>query len=64
MTLGLLKSCDCLEGALLLTGVKAIKHLSTSPKLLDVLQNSDAVAFLVRLLREHLDKLSGNVSLL
>lgn len=42
-----------LEPQLLVTALKAIKHLSTSPELIDVLQNSNAIEVLVRLLGQN-----------
>ncbi|GFZ45328.1 non-specific serine/threonine protein kinase [Saitozyma sp. JCM 24511] len=46
----LLKACDLLPRKLLVTAIKAIKHLSTSPQLIEVLQNSNAMEILVALL--------------
>ncbi|WVQ96827.1 hypothetical protein IAU59_003934 [Kwoniella sp. CBS 9459] len=46
----LLKACDLLPRKLLVTAIKAIKHLSTSPQLIEILQNSNAMEILVGLL--------------
>ncbi|WVR06241.1 hypothetical protein IAU60_003271 [Kwoniella sp. DSM 27419] len=46
----LLKACDLLPRKLLVTAIKAIKHLSTSPQLIEILQNSNAMQILVDLL--------------
>ncbi|ODN75633.1 STE/STE11/CDC15 protein kinase [Cryptococcus wingfieldii CBS 7118] len=46
----LLKACGLLPRKLLITAIKAIKHLSTSPQLIEVLQNSNAMDILVELL--------------
>ncbi|WVO23738.1 uncharacterized protein IAS62_005094 [Cryptococcus decagattii] len=46
----LLKACDLLPRKLLVTAIKSIKHLSTSPQLIEVLQNSNAMEILVDLL--------------
>ncbi|OXG28291.1 STE-group protein kinase [Cryptococcus neoformans Ze90-1] len=46
----LLKACDLLPRKLLVTAIKAIKHLSTSPQLIEVLQNSNAMEILVDIL--------------
>ncbi|WWD18350.1 hypothetical protein CI109_102800 [Kwoniella shandongensis] len=46
----LLKACEVLPRKLLVTAIKAIKHLSTSPQLIEVLQNSNAMEILVGLL--------------
>ncbi|KAK8858460.1 hypothetical protein IAR55_002687 [Kwoniella newhampshirensis] len=46
----LLKACEVLPRKLLVTAIKAIKHLSTSPQLIEVLQNSNAMEILVDLL--------------
>ncbi|KAK4686255.1 hypothetical protein P7C73_g3874, partial [Tremellales sp. Uapishka_1] len=50
----LLKACDSLPKKLLGTAIKAIKHLSTSPQLIDVLQNSNAMEVLVLLLGKNI----------
>jgi hypothetical protein len=64
LTPGLLKACDLLEPQLLVTALKAIKHLSTSPDLIDVLQNSNAMEVLVRLLGQNIKGPYSNVSTL
>ncbi|WVQ72942.1 hypothetical protein IAR50_002504 [Cryptococcus sp. DSM 104548] len=46
----LLKACGLLPRKLLIIAIKAIKHLSTSPQLIEVLQNSNAMEILVELL--------------
>lgn len=50
----LLKACDLLPRKLLVTAIKAIKHLSTSPQLIEVLQNSNAMEILVDLLGKNI----------
>ena len=45
-----------------MVAVKAIKHLSTSPQLIEVLQNSNALEVLVGLLGRTMKGLHGNVS--
>lgn len=59
---GMLKACDLLPRKLLVTAIKAIKHLSTSPQLIEVLQNSNATEILVRLLAETARGAHCNVS--
>jgi hypothetical protein len=59
---GLLRACSSLSSPWLATTVKAVKHLSTSPPLLDVLQNADAIAVLVKVLDENLARSGTNVS--
>nr|ODO01011.1 STE/STE11/CDC15 protein kinase [Cryptococcus depauperatus CBS 7855] len=46
----LLKACELLPRKLLITAIKAVKHLSTSPQLIEVLQNSNAMEILVEVL--------------
>lgn len=53
-TAGLLKSLDLLPRKLLVTAIKAVKHLATNPKLIEVLQNSNAMEELVELLGKSL----------
>lgn len=50
----LLKSLTLLPRKQLVTAIKAIKHLATSPQLIEVLQNSNAMEVLVELLGETL----------
>lgn len=50
----MLKALDLLPRKLLVTAIKAIKHLSTSPQLIEVLQNSNAMEVLVELLSKSL----------
>jgi len=46
------------------TAIKAIKHLSTSPQLIEVLQNSNAMEILVGILGKSIKGTHANVSLL
>lgn len=46
----LLRALDLLPRKLLVTAIKAVKHLATHPQLVEVLQNSNAVEILVFLL--------------
>lgn len=46
----ILKALDLLPRKLLVTAIKGVKHLSTSPQLIEVLQNSNAMEILVALL--------------
>jgi hypothetical protein len=62
MASGLLKACDLLSRKQLVIAAKAIKHLSTSPQLIEVLQNSNAVETLVGLLGKMMKGAHGNVS--
>lgn len=55
----LLKSLPMLPRKQLVTAIKAIKHLATSPQLIEVLQNSNAMEVLVELLG---DTLKGSFS--
>lgn len=55
----LLKSLPLLPRKQLVTAIKAIKHLATSPQLIEVLQNSNAMEVLVELLG---DTLKGSFS--
>ncbi|WRT67650.1 uncharacterized protein IL334_004622 [Kwoniella shivajii] len=50
----LLKACDLLSGKALVTAIKAIKHLSTSPQLIEILQNSNAMEVLVGVLARNM----------
>jgi hypothetical protein len=59
---GLLKACYMLPRKLLVIAIKAIKHLSTSPQLIEVLQNSNAMEVLVGLLGKTLKGPHANVS--
>ena len=45
-----------------MTAIKAIKHLSTSPQLIDILQNSNAMEVLVSLLGNTMKGSHANVS--
>lgn len=58
---GLLKACDLLPRKLLVTAIKSIKHLSTSPQLIEVLQNSNAMEILVDLLGKSIKGSHSNV---
>lgn len=62
LKVGLLKACDGLPRRLLVTAVKSIKHLSTSPRLIEVLQNSNAMELLVGLLGKSIKGAHANVS--
>jgi hypothetical protein len=46
---------------LLVTAIKAIKHLSTSPQLIEILQNSNAMEVLVGLLGKSIKGTHSNV---
>jgi hypothetical protein len=59
---GLLKACDALPRKLLVIAIKAIKHLATSPQLIEVLQNSNAMEILVGLLGKNIKGAHANVS--
>lgn len=61
MCLGLLDVCSGLPKSLLLVAIKAIKHLATSPQLIETLQNSMAMNVLVSLLDRTIKKSHGNV---
>ncbi|KAL7423239.1 Protein kinase of the Mitotic Exit Network [Cryptotrichosporon argae] len=56
----LLKALDVLPRRLLVTAIKAVKHLSTSPQLIEVLQNSNAMEVLVGLLGKSLKGAHSN----
>ncbi|RXK41642.1 STE/STE11/CDC15 protein kinase [Tremella mesenterica] len=56
----LLKACAILPRTLLVVAVKAIKHLSTSPQLIEVLQNSNAMEVLVNILGKNMKGLHSN----
>ena len=60
--LGLLKACESLSKKLLVIAIKAIKHLSTSPQLIEVLQNSNAMEILVGILGKNIKSSHANVS--
>ena len=60
---GLLEVCSGLPKNLLLVAIKAIKHLATSPQLIETLQNSMAMNVLVSLLDRTIKKAHGNVRL-
>ncbi|KAF8746478.1 Serine/Threonine protein kinase, catalytic domain, partial [Rhizoctonia solani] len=49
----LLRACELLEPEHLAVILKAVKHLSMNPTLLDALQNANAIEILVRILDEH-----------
>lgn len=49
----LLRACELLEPDHLVVILKAVKHLSMNPTLLDALQNANAIEILVRILDEH-----------
>ncbi|KII90830.1 hypothetical protein PLICRDRAFT_107006 [Plicaturopsis crispa FD-325 SS-3] len=48
----LLRACELLEPEYLVHMLKAVKHLSMNPNLLDVLQNANAIEILTRILDE------------
>lgn len=50
---GLLRACELLEPEYLVLMLKAVKHLSMNATLLEVLQNTNALEILVRILDEH-----------
>lgn len=52
--LGILRACSGLAPVDLVIAVKSIKHLSTSPFLLDVLQNADTISVMIRILGDNL----------
>lgn len=49
---GLLRACELLEPEYLVHMLKAVKHLSMSATLLEVLQNANAIEILVKILDE------------
>lgn len=51
-SLGLLRACELLDPEHLVQMLKAVKHLSMSPTLLEVLQNANAIEILVKILEE------------
>jgi len=51
-TQGLLRACELLEPECLVQMLKAVKHLSMNPTLLDVLQNVNAIEILTKILDE------------
>ena len=57
-----MKVCSLLPRTLLVTAIKAIKHLSTSPQLIEVLQNSNAMEVLVTILGKSMKGAHSNVS--
>ncbi|KAG8969493.1 hypothetical protein FRC03_002354, partial [Tulasnella sp. 419] len=48
----LLRACELLDPEHLVVMLKAVKHLSMSPTVLDVLQNANSIEILVRILEE------------
>lgn len=60
--LGLLRACELLEPECLVHILKAIKHLSMSPTVLDVLQNANAIEILVKILNEQTSGPQSTVS--
>jgi hypothetical protein len=50
---GLLRACELLEPEHLVVILKAVKHLSMNPTLLEALQNANAIEILVHILDEH-----------
>ena len=59
--IGLLRACELLEPECLAQMLKAIKHLSMNPTLLEVLQNANAIEILVRILDEQSSGPHGTV---
>ncbi|KIY52431.1 Pkinase-domain-containing protein [Fistulina hepatica ATCC 64428] len=62
----LLRACELLEPESLVQMLKAVKHLSMNPTLLEVLQNANAIEILVRILDEqhsgrHATEISNHV---
>lgn len=47
-----MRACELLEGDCLVQMLKAVKHLSMNPNLLEVLQNANAIEILIKLLDE------------
>ena len=58
---GLLRACELLEPEYLVHMLKAIKHLSMNATLLEVLQNSNAIEILTRILDEQSSGLHSTV---
>ena len=58
-----MRACELLEGDCLIQMLKAVKHLSMNPNLLEVLQNANAIEILIRLLDEDRATPHGTVSL-
>jgi hypothetical protein len=52
VTTGLLRACELLEPECLVLLLKAVKHLSMNPNLLEVLQNANAIEILIKILDE------------
>ena len=52
LVIGLLRACELLEPECLVLMLKAVKHLSMSSTLLDVLQNANAIEILIKILEE------------
>jgi hypothetical protein len=47
-----MRACELLEPECLVHMLKAVKHLSMNPTLLDVLQNANAIEILTKILEE------------
>ena len=48
-----MRACELLEPDYLVHILKAVKHLSMNPSMLEVLQNANAIEILVNILDEH-----------
>jgi hypothetical protein len=48
-----MRACELAQGDVLVQLLKAVKHMSMSASLLEVLQNANALEILVKLLDEH-----------
>jgi hypothetical protein len=58
-----MRACELAQADVLVQLLKAVKHLSMSATLLEVLQNANALEILVKLLDEHSNGQHGTVSL-
>jgi hypothetical protein len=58
-----LRACELLEPECLVQMLKAVKHLSMNPTLLDVLQNANAIEILVKILEEQSSGPHGTVGI-
>jgi hypothetical protein len=59
LTTGILETTQHLPGQLLSCGVRIIKHLATSPQIIEVLFNANAMEILVKLLSKHITITTG-----
>ena len=62
MLSGLLQACECVSDRLLTVVIKVIKHLATSPQMIEILHQSNAIEVLVSLLANNLHGARNNVS--